>query len=148
MLGRLQEIKKHALKRPRFCLKACPELDETLPLEPSQRKRSFNALQEILRACGPDVVEEVKEKLVKMAQKHLKMPVLAAVLGNSKESRVNDRKHDKGIAMSSCPFRFQLSTSPDTLARPIGFDRFSCARLQTRRVTWIWPMAALLCLFS
>ena len=117
----------------KFCLKASQELDDCLPLEETKRKRSFCALQEILRICGgPRALEglepELVDKLGKLARKHLNMPVLAAALGSSAEKlkEKKDSSSRKGSAkpktnqQDHCPFRFQLGTAPEHLARPVG----------------------------
>ncbi|CAE7890243.1 unnamed protein product, partial [Symbiodinium sp. KB8] len=91
-------------------LKTCQDLDETCPLDRSQKKRSFQVLQQILRTCGgPQAIQdgELLPKLQKLASKHLKMPVLASALGPGKEPKDSKSKKERrekgGEVGASCP---------------------------------------------
>lgn len=106
-------------------LKTCQDLDEACPLDRSRKKRSFQVLQQILRTCGgPMAIQdgELLPKLQKLAMKHLRMPVLASALGPGAEAKESKSKKEKGEKGSEicCPFRFQLATVPEHLARPVG----------------------------
>ncbi|CAJ1414451.1 unnamed protein product, partial [Effrenium voratum] len=119
-----EDSKDAFFEAAKLCTKACPELDESLPQEKSRRKRSFQMLQEVLRACGgPETLQgtELLEKLQKLAQKHLKMPALAVALGASPKAQSKRTPASiSGVDPEACAFRFQLRACPEHLARPVG----------------------------